>query len=352
VRVLQVTTRYPPHTGGVEAHVAELAEGLVGRGHEVTVLTADARSADAPRRQRRDGVRVIRHRGVAPGGAFHVAPGIVQSVRESDADVVHAHNYHSLPLFFAAVGDESGPDVPFVATPHYHGGSASGFRDRLLSLYHPLGRWALREAGEVIAVSDWERGELARDFGVDARVVPNGLDVARFADAVPTERDRPYLLSVGRLEEYKGVQHAVRALADLPDYDLVVAGSGDYGEELRRVAEREGVADRVDFLGYVADEELPGLYAGAAAFVTLSGFEAYGMTVAEALAAGTPCVVREAGALVDWVRRADVVGVDGTDSGRVADAVAQAVALDAPSEPLPTWDGVVDEVESVYESLV
>ena len=45
MRVLQVTTRYPPHTGGVETHVARLAEGLVARGHEVTVLTADARSA-------------------------------------------------------------------------------------------------------------------------------------------------------------------------------------------------------------------------------------------------------------------------------------------------------------------
>jgi glycosyltransferase involved in cell wall biosynthesis len=351
VRILQVTTRYPPHTGGVETHVAELAEGLVDRGHEVTVLTADARSADAPRRQRRRGVRVIRHRGVAPGGAFHVAPGIVQSVRESDADLVHAHNYHSLPLLFAASGNERGSDVPFVATPHYHGASASGVRDRLLSLYRPVGGWALRRADAVVAVSDWEREQLRRDFGVAARVIPNGLHVDRFAEATPVGRRRPYLLSVGRLEEYKGVQHAIRALTDLADYDLVVAGSGPYADDLRRIARGAGVADRVDFRGYVADEELPGLYAGASAFVTLSGFEAYGMTVAEALAAGTPCVVREAGALVDWVERADVVGVDETTVTEVAAAVRRAVSLDAPSESLPTWEDVVDDVEAVYESV-
>ena len=361
MKVLQVTTRYPPHTGGVETHVAELAGRLVDRGHEVTVLTADARSADAPRRQRRDGVRVIRHRGVAPGGAFHVAPGIARSVRESDADVVHAHNYHSLPLFFAALGNEQArqrrrvdDDRPLVATPHYHGASASGFRDRLLSLYRPLGGWALGRADGVVAVSDWERRQLERDFGVDARVIPNGLDVGRFAEAVPTERDRPYLLSVGRLEAYKGVQHAVRALSELPEYDLVVAGSGPYADDLQRVAREAGDADRVAFLGFVDDAELPGLYAGAAAFLTLSGFEAYGMTVAEAVAAGTPCVVRETGALVDWVERADVVGVadgDETEPQAVASAVRRAVERDAPSRPLPTWDDVVDEVQGLYESL-
>ena len=355
MRILQVTTRYPPHTGGVETHVAELAEGLVDRGHEVTVLTADARSADAPRRERRDGVRVVRHRGVAPGGAFHVAPGIVKSVRESDADVVHAHNYHSLPLFFATLGNERGPELPLVATPHYHGTSASGFRDRLLSVYRPLGGWALGRADSVVAVSDWERQQLRRDFGVDAREIPNGLDVGRFSDATPASRDRPYLLSVGRLEAYKGVQHVIRSLSELPDYDLVVAGSGPYADDLQRVARDAGVADRVDFRGYVADEDLPGLYAGAAGFVTLSGFEAYGMTVAEALAAGTPCVVREAGALVDWVERDDVVGVadgDEREPRAVADAVRKAVGRDAPSEPLPTWEDVVEDVEAVYESVV
>ncbi|SFL61398.1 Glycosyltransferase involved in cell wall bisynthesis [Halogranum rubrum] len=356
MKVLQVTTRYPPHTGGVETHVAELAEGLVARGHEVTVLTADARSADAPRRQRRDGVRVIRHRGVAPGGAFHVAPGIVRAVRESDADVVHAHNYHSLPLCFAALGNERGGKRgrPLVATPHYHGASASEFRDRLLSLYRPLGGWALRRADALVAVSEWEAAALARDFDVTTRVIPNGLHVERFADATPTTRDRPYLLSVGRLEEYKGVQHAIRALAELPEYDLAVAGSGPFADDLRRVARSANVADRVEFLGYVADDDLPGLYAGAAAFLTLSGFEAYGMTVAEALAAGTPCVVRETGALVDWVERDDVVGVaDGDERSptAVAEAVRQAVERDAPTQPLPTWHDVVDAIEGVYESL-
>jgi glycosyltransferase involved in cell wall biosynthesis len=365
MHVLFVTTRYPPHTGGVERHVAELAEGLVEQGHEATVLTADARTADAPRRQRRHGVRVRRFRGLAPGGAFHVAPGLLGAVRNASADLVHAHNYHSLPVLFAALGTHApglGSGTRLVVTPHYHGASASDLRDRLLSVYRLAGRRALRRADRVIAVSDWECARLADDFGVRATVIPNGLDTARFADAEPPSPDdathpadgRSYLLSVGRLAEYKGVQHVIRALPDL-DYDLVVAGSGDYGDDLHAVGRETGVSDRVHFLGYVPDEELPGLYAGASAFVTCSGFEAYGMTVAEALASGTPCVVRRAGALVDWTDRDDCVGV-GSESGvsptEVADAVREVVGRDAPSEPLPTWNEVVDATETLYRAVL
>lgn len=375
MHVLFVTTRYPPHTGGVERHVAELAEGIVARGHEATVFTADARTADAPRRERRRGVRVRRFRGVAPGGAFHVAPGLVGAIRNAAVDIVHAHNYHSLPVLFAALGTHApgfGSGTPLVVTPHYHGASASDLRDRLLGAYRLAGGWALRRAEQVVAVSDWERARLADDFGVRATVVPNGLDTARFAggsaggesaDGRPADGEstngepadgRPYLLSVGRLAEYKGVQHVIRALPAL-DYDLVVAGSGDYGDALRSLARDTGVADRVHFLGYVPDDDLPALYAEAAAFVTCSGFEAYGMTVAESLAAGTPCVVRRAGALVDWTDREDCVGV-GSDADvspeDVAEGVREAVGRTAPSEPLPTWDEVVDETETLYRGVL
>lgn len=345
MRILQVTPRYPPRTGGVETHVAEISQRFVARGHDVTVFTADA-GPDVADRETCDGVAIRRFRGFAPGGAFHVAPGLVRAVRRADADVVHAHNYHSLPVFFAALGVG---DRRFVVTPHYHGGSADDLRDHLLSVYRPVGGWALRQADEAVAVSDWERDCLREDFGVEATVIPNGLNVERFSDATLAERDRPYLLCVGRLEAYKGVEHVIRALASLPDYDLLVAGSGDYRVELEQIARRESVSHRVDFLGYVADERLPGLYAGADAYLTLSEFEAYGMTVAEALAAGTPCVVRKAGALVDWADREDCVGVGDVRPETVVRAVRRAVGRSAPTDPLPTWDDVTDRLLVCYE---
>jgi len=356
VDLCYVTSRYRPHTGGVETHVAELATRFADRGHRVTVVSADRGTRvdgrRLPPRERRDGVRVRRVRAVAPGGAFHVAPGVVRAVRRTGPDLVHAHNYHSLPLAFATLAVDA--DTPLVATPHYHGESASGLRDRLLAIYRPLGGWALHRADAVLAVSEWEARRLATDFGLDARVVPNGIGVDRFRDAEPAPgpSDRPYLLCVGRLERYKGVQRVIRTLPDLPEYDLVVAGDGPFRDDLERIACEAGVADRVEFAGFVPDAALPGLYAGAAAYVTMSSFEAYGITVGEALAAGTPCVVREAGALVDWTDRADCVGVPG-EAG-VEDVVAgvrEVVGREAPSDPLPMWQDVVEDVSAVYEAV-
>ena len=343
MKILQVTPRYPPHTGGVETHVKEISERLVDRGHEVVVHSADFGS-DVEGWELRNGVEVHRHRSFSPGGAFHVAPGIATAVRRSDADVVHAHNYHSLPVFFAALGVT---DERFVVTTHYHGESASGFRDRLLSLYKPLGKWAVTQANEVIAVSEWESEQLRNDFGVDATVIPNGVDVERFASAEPEVRDRPYLLAVGRLEEYKGVQHVIRAMPELEEFDLLVAGSGPYREELERVAVQAGVEDRVEFLGYVDDERLPGLYAGADVYVTLSEFEAYGMTVAEALAAGTPCVVPQEGMLAWWTNNTEV---SAARTG-VPDEIATACLEAASSSPdtvtsVLDWSNVVIRVEN------
>jgi glycosyltransferase involved in cell wall biosynthesis len=341
MRILFVTHRYPPHTGGVETHVREIATRLADRGHDVTVFSADA-GPDVPSEHTDDGVRVRRFRSVSPGGAFYVAPQLALAVRRADAEVVHAHNYHAVPLFFAALGVT---DERFVVTTHYHGESASGVRDVLLSFYRPFGRWAVRQADEVIAVSEWEQERLREDFGVDATVIPNGVDVDRFANAEPERRERPYLLCVGRLEEYKGVQHVIRALPELPEYDLVVAGSGPYREELERIARDEGVADRVDFLGYVDDDRLPGLYAGADVYVTMSEFEAYGMTVAEALAAGTPCVILTESALKEWTKYDGVVGVNRAVSVKQSVLAASETSV---SQSRIGWNDVVDRICTRY----
>jgi len=221
-------------------------------------------------------------RSLAPDGAGHLAPGVPTALAGLDPDLVHAHNYHSFPLAISALSLAiRRASTPLVVTPHYHGTSDNDLRDRLLSLYAPLGRWALRRASAVIAVSEWERRQLREDFGIDPQVIPNGLDIDRFRTATPESREKPYLLTVGRLVEYKGVQHVVRALADsrLAEFDLVIAGSGPYRGRLEVIADEASVAGRVTFAGYVDDNRSPGLYVGASFFVSLSTVEAYGMTL-------------------------------------------------------------------------
>lgn len=347
MKIVQVTPRYPPHTGGVEKHVKEISERLVERGHEVTVLTADA-GRGVNQQTIINGVTVKRHQSITVNDAFHLAPGIVTAVRQADADVIHAHNYHSLPVFLSALQVTG---RPFIVTPHYHGGSANGFRDYLLSLYRPLGRWVLKRADAVIAVSEWENNRIQQDFSVGATVIPNGLDVGRFANVDTKKCDEPYLLTVGRLEEYKGVQDVIQALPELPEYKLFIVGSGSYRDELECIARKEGVSERVAFTGYVGDDQLAMIYAGADVYVNLSEFEAYGMSVAEALATGTPCVVRAEKALTDWIRKEGVTATPKSTPVELAKAVRTVRGIEPNVASLVTWKEVVSHLTGIYERV-
>lgn len=345
MKVELFTHRYPPDLGGIERHVKELAHYLDDAGHDVAVH-ATRWKRDQPRTQSDDGIPVRRHWALAPGDAYYLAPTVATAAFQSDADVIHAHGYHSLPMVLSAVGTRG---TPLVVTPHYTGRGSTPLRSLLHRAYAIPGRYALERAESVVAVSEWEQRQLRTDFGCDSTVIRNGTDIERFRTADAYEHGRPYLLSIGRLVEYKGVQHAIRALPELPGYDLLVAGTGTYRQTLEEIAQTVGVVDRVEFLGFVDDEAVPGLYAGAAAHVFLSGYECFGLTVGESLAAGTPCVVRDATALSEWDRYSGCVSVERTAPGAVADAIRTALDADPTPSDLLTWAEMAREVEAVYE---
>lgn len=156
-------------------------------------------------------------------------------------------------------------------------------------------------------------------------VVPNGVDVDRFGDVSPGRigavRDQydldgaPVVLFVGTVMPRKGVDDLVRAAGhladrdDVEDFHVVVAGEDDldgaYTDEVRSLAHERGVAGRVTFAGFVPDDELAALYALADAFALPSREEGFGMTVTEAMAAGTPVVATTVGAIPRLVDEGD-----------------------------------------------
>jgi alpha-1,3-rhamnosyl/mannosyltransferase len=151
----------------------------------------------------------------------------------------------------------------------------------------------LRRADGLIAVSENTRTDALRLLRLSPeRVVTIHSGVAdEYFDASPTRRARPYALYVGTIEPRKNLSTLLDAWGSLRadirgEFDLVVAGPAGWGAS----STLERIRAQATYLGYVPEADLPGLTAGAAAFVYPSLYEGFGFPVAQAMAGGVPVI--------------------------------------------------------------
>ena len=237
MRVLMVTPRFLPDTGGVETHVAEVSRRVAAGGHRVRVLTTDL-SGRLPAAEVVDDVEVRRVRAWPRGADYYFAPDLYPAVSKGDWDVVHVQSYHTLVAPLAMAGSLSA-SIPYVLTFH-GGGHSSRVRNALRTPQLLLLRPLLVRAAGLVAVAAFEiddyasRLRIARDRFT---LVPNGADLPVLrAQGLENAGAGLLIASVGRLERYKGHQHVISALPRIlerrPDARLWIAGSGPYRDEL------------------------------------------------------------------------------------------------------------------------
>ncbi len=204
-------------------------------------------------------------------------------------------------------------DLAAIRHPEWYGRAYAAWQRALLP------RLA-RRAAVLLTVSEFSKGELVEAFGVDpddVHVAPGGVD-ERFSPAAEGPAERPYVLTVATRSARKNLAalDATRAALAERGIDLVAAGSG------RAYMRAEDGGPRP--LGYVPESDLPGLYAGAGAFVLPSLYEGLGLPCLEAMASGTPVVASDRGALPETCGDAALL-VDPAKPGAIADAVLAAV---------------------------
>ena len=209
-------------------------------------------------------------------------------------------------------------------------------------------RALLGSAEAVVANSQWTREQaqkVLRELGLDplaehVRVVPLGTDPEQFRPGLDTREVRAryrlngdlWVVTVARLEPYKGVDTVLKAVAqlrrELPELRYLVVGGGKKRETYRQLAEELGIADAVRFVGSVPDGDLPALYNTAAAYLGVSRradgtrVEGFGVALAEASACGLPVVAGRSGGLAEAVRDGETgFVVDPDDPAAVAAAL-------------------------------
>ena len=326
MNTLVLSWEYPPRiVGGLGKHVHALATALAAEGHEVHVVTRG--SPGAPGEEFADGVHIMRVEESPPEIAFDdqlvpwvlqfnigVAERAIELLRDERIDVVHAHDWL---VAYAAAAVRSAFGVPLVATVHAtefgrHQGYLPGPMNKLI---HEVEWWLAYEAKRVITCSSFMAEQVRDIFAVPASkqdVIPNGVDLGDFGepdgrDAFRASRLRAgekMVFFAGRLEYEKGVQTVLEALPlvlAFEDVRFFVAGVGTHATALHDHAARLGIADRVEFLGFVATDELSMFLGSADLVVVPSLYEPFGMVALETMASGTPCIAADTGGLRELV---------------------------------------------------
>lgn len=300
----------PPYCGGGGVFTADLNDALTSAGLETTTITGERQSSEAT---------------VAELVSFPLtsAPKVTRAVRDG-VDVLNGH--FSLPTSLALPALKQLHDVPLVVNVM----GADVFDPTRYGAVRPLldavnNHWVLKHADAVVAPSSDLFDRLPRRIRNKTEIIPYFVDVDRFHP-----RDKQHtsgtlrLLSVSRLVDRKNLRTALLAADELHsrgvDVEMTVAGSGSGREGLERLASRLDVG--VDFVGYVSEDDLPGLYNAHDIFVLPSHHEAFGIVYLEALACGLPVVASNVGGQTDIIN--DDVGrtVDGDNRLKIADAVA------------------------------
>jgi glycosyltransferase involved in cell wall biosynthesis len=359
-RLLMVTPRFFPLTGGVESHVYEVSRRLARSGLAVTVLTTDT-TGQLPARDSTQGVEIIRVPAWPARRDYYFAPALARVIRNGPWDLVHLQSYHTLvaPLAMAAARSAR---LPYVLTFH-GGGHSSRLRHALRSAQRAGLRPLISGAARLIALAQFEVEQYSRELRLPASrfvVIPNGADLPR-----PPEGGPPpvpgRIASVGRLERYKGHQRILAALPAIleqePEARLWIAGQGPYEPELRRLAARLGVADRVEIRAIPPDQRaaMAAELSRTALVVLLSEFETHPIAALEALALGRPLLVADTTGLGELARRGWARAIPLDSPPR---QVAEAVVAQLRQPLLPagvvwrSWDDCADDLVDVYHSIM
>jgi D-inositol-3-phosphate glycosyltransferase len=309
--------------GGQNVFVADLARALGRRGVEVTVHTRRDDPSLPARIQMSPGV-VVEHVDAGPAAPISkdlLLPHMDQFARRLRSswarrrpDVVHAHFWMSGRASLEAAAPL---DLPVVQTFHALGvvkRRHQGSKDTSPPERTDEENAIIRSADRILATASDELFELVR-LGADRHrvsVIPCGVDLETFHPQGRAARRRPgfhRVVVVSRLVERKGVGNVISALREVPRSELIVAGGPspaqlDSDEEVhrfRQLAEAEGVADRVLFLGAIDHERVPWLLRSADVVACVPWYEPFGMVALEAMACGVPVIASAVGGLVDTV---------------------------------------------------
>ncbi|MCE9642705.1 MAG: glycosyltransferase family 4 protein [Candidatus Andersenbacteria bacterium] len=379
MRILHTALRYPPASGGAEKYIQNIVQKTrnVEKDMDVRVLTSamrthgpisylnpDALLDDPPYVQR---LFVSR----TPLVSYPRLQALNYYIGHHKPDILHSYGYWYQPADTTARYAKK-HKIPFIFHPIYYTNSVR--RKPIWKAYDALiGRKTFEQADAVAVISEYEK-QLIVDAGYNVKRfvhIPPGVDMKLFSE----KRENPFvsrnisgtiLLSISRIAKSKGLQDTIRALPEIrksiPGACLVIIGEDfGYKKELETIAEKLGVTNAVHYFGKATDDDVIAALQHADVFIHASTYEAFGIVLAEAMAAGLPIVARESTA-IPYVVPKNKAGLLFSNKKELVQNVISIIKIPQLSQHLTdfsaelvrttySWEHSIKTLESLYEEF-
>jgi glycogen(starch) synthase len=365
MRVLLWSEAFWPHIGGVQVLAARLLPALQERGYDFTVITAQDDSGDLKSSSYK-GTRIYRYpfRKALARDQFELFMTIKQEIatlkRNFAPDVIHIYAFGPSALFH--LNTQNSHLAPLLVTLHEQWPDPAFGSDNLLPR-------VLKCASRVTFVSAnllAHTNERLTEPLACASIIYNGLDGSSYRPG-PLPLYRPRLLCLGRLVPGKRIDLALRALASIrgcyPNVRMIIAGDGPSRSELENIAAELGVADVVDFIGWIPPDDVPAVINFATAVLMPSRNEGLPLVALETALMARPLIAARVGGLPELIEDGDTgLLVDSEDPQALVKAIqfvldhpraAKAMGEAARKRALKlfAWERCVDAYDALYRKL-
>lgn len=348
--------------GGVQAHISDLRQYFVNKGHSVSVLAPTADEDALPDWVVSAGKPLaIPYNGAVARVLFGpiAFAKVKQWISENEFDLLHLHEPAIPSISLLACWAAEGP---MVGTFH-----ASAKKQKASFAIVPILEPVIEKLSARIAVSEAARETLIAHLDTDAVVIPNGIYAKRMIGKVRTEWSGETLGFMGRFNEpRKGLKVLIDALPIIsrfmPNVRVLVAGPGDSDEFLKEIDPQ--LRNRIEFLGKLTEEEKADFMSSVGAYIgPNTGGESFGIILAEALAGGAAVVASDIPAFAAVLQNGKFGRLfkseDATDLAKVIidllrdrDARAQMAKAGQEYAQRFDWDVVARDIFEVYEMAI
>lgn len=353
--------------GGINKAVKEIAKNLSKKGHEITVLQANP--LNLPEEEVCEGFKIIRISSKFEKHLYGLSPEMSKYLknhfRELNPDIVHVHGYHTL-LSAEVIYTIKKLDfkAPIIFSPHLDVVKGTFAGKYLGFIYNSLAKHIFKKTSHIISFSEFEKSMIIKSLDMDnskISIIPHGVDLIDLTKKEKQEKIK--LIYCGYLINRKGLDFILRSLNSLI-YDLgiknvflTVIGEGPEEKRFLNLSKDLNVNGHVNWKPFLPRKDLIKEIKESNVFILLSRSEAYGITVAEALALGTPCIVTKRTALNEFLNEPGCFGVDYPPNPKeVAQVIMKIyknnVQVGPFSKKIRTWDKVAEDYEIVYNKVL